>query len=176
MRGRSALLASTGAIAFVLWAHPSSGTNCSGLLSPCINADPLWPHAGPALFEAIGDTETVAARQLGFGLVTSYLSRPIVLHVKSPGGAGSDQYAVNDQVNGAFLWSYGVTDRFELDLALPITFGQGGAGLAPVTGGDGPKDTAMRQPRLARSYPVLSHPLVAPELPLRSALARHDVL
>ena len=175
MRGRSALVALAGALVFVLCARESRATDCSGVLSPCINDDTLWAHAGPSLFESIGDTDTVAAGQLGFGLVASYLSRPIVLHVKSPGGAGSDQYVVNDLANGAFLWSYGVTDRLELDVALPLTFGQSGAGLAPVTGGDGLKDTAVRDMRFGFAYAILPRSRVDPDLVGGTALARRSV-
>jgi OmpA-OmpF porin, OOP family len=136
----------------------AGATDCSGILSTCINDDTLWPHAGAARFAAVGSTETVTSGQLGFGLVTSYSSRPIVLHVRSPGDAqGSDEYAVNDLVNGAFLWSFGVRDRLELDLVLPLTFGQSGAGLAPVTGGDGLKDTAQRDMRFGFAYALLPH-------------------
>jgi OOP family OmpA-OmpF porin len=174
MRGRSALVSLAGALAIALCPRPSAATDCSGVLSPCINDDTLWPHAGPSLFEAIGDTDTVAGGQLGFGLVSTYLSRPIVLHVKSPGGGGSDQYVVNDQVNGAFLWSYGVTDRFELDVALPLTFGQSGAGLSPVTGGDGLRDTAQRDMRFGFAYAIVPRLRVDPDLASGSALARHD--
>ncbi len=130
----------------------AAATDCSGIVSPCINDDNLWPHAGAARFLAVGGIDTVGSKQLGFALVSSYLSRPIVVHLPSPGGAGADAYVINDQVNGSFLWSYGVTDRLELDLALPITFGQGGAGLAPVSGGAGLHDTAVRDMRFGFAY------------------------
>jgi hypothetical protein len=135
---------------------PARATDCSALLSPCIDSDVLWPHGGPAGFQAVGSTETVAAGQIGFALIASYLSRPIVLHDPAPGGPGSSQFAIDDQVNGTFLWSYGVTRRLQLDLALPLTFGQSGSGLAPVTGGDGLKDTAVRDLRFGLAYALRS--------------------
>jgi hypothetical protein len=124
---------------------------CSGNVSPCINDDTLWPHAGPSRFQAIGGSETTATGQLGFALQATYLSRPIVLQLQSPGG-GSQAYAVNDQGNATFLFSYGVGQRLELDLALPLTLGQGGTGLAPVTGGAGLSDTAVRDMRFGFTY------------------------
>src|SRR5271166_1240826 len=136
---------------------PARAADCSGIASTCINDDTLWPHPGPARFVAVGSTQTVAAGQLGFGLVATYLSRPIRLDVKSPGGAGSEQDVIGDQGNGTFLWSYGVTDRLELDLAVPITFGQGGTGIAPITGGYGLKDTALRDLRFGFAYALLPH-------------------
>ncbi|MBV9949529.1 MAG: hypothetical protein JOZ69_21985 [Myxococcales bacterium] len=161
MRFRGAVTTACLAIgALVSASRPARGAECSGVVSTCINSDALWPHAGPGEFVSIGGTRTVAAEQLGFALVATYLSRPIVLQVAAPGVAsgGSAQYAVDDQVNGTFLWSYGVTDRLELDLALPLTFAQGGTGLSPVTGGDGLKETAVRDIRFGFAYAVAPSP------------------
>ncbi|MGD0524655.1 MAG: thrombospondin type 3 repeat-containing protein [Polyangiaceae bacterium] len=160
MRARIALAFAAASVAAVLSAPSARATDCSGLFSPCVNDDILWPHAGPSRFVAIGSTDTVAAGQVGFGLVTSYLNRPIVLAIPL-GGAESNQYAINDQVNGTFLWSYGVTNRLELDVAVPLTFGQGGTGLAPITGGYGLKDTAVRDMRFGFAYALLAHPRVS---------------
>jgi len=174
MRRRLGPAAFSCAVAVVLCARPARATDCSGPLSPCIDDDVLWPHAGAGRFAAIGGTETVAPREIGFALVTSYLSRPIVLKVASPGGGGSDQYAVADQVDGTFLWSYGVTDRLELDAALPITFAQGGAGLSPITGGDGLKDTAVRDLRFGFAYALVPHWRADPTVRPDSALGRRN--
>jgi hypothetical protein len=160
MRARFALAFAAASAAAVLVAPSARATECSGLFSPCVNDDVLWPHAGPSRFAAIGSTDTVAAGQIGFGLVTSYLNRPIILATPL-GGAEIDQYAINDQVNGTFLWSYGVTNRLELDVAVPLTFGQGGTGLAPITGGYGLKDTAVRDMRFGFAYALVPHPRVS---------------
>ncbi len=160
MRVRIVLVIAS-SLAVTAFARRAAATDCSGVLSTCIDDDTLWPHAGRSQFEQVGSTETLAARQLGFGLVTSYLSRPIVLKLRSPGG-GSDQFAINDQVNATFLWAYGVTDRLELDLALPITLGQGGTGLAPVSGGSGLSDTAVRDLRFGFAYSLLGRQPTAP--------------
>ena len=126
------------------------------LVSTCINSDTLWPHAGPQRFVGVGGTETNDEGRLGFGLVADYQSRPIVFHIPTPGGAGSDQYAIDNQVNGTFLWSYGVTRRLELDLAVPITFGQSGTGAEPVTGSNQHlQDTAVRDLRFGAAYALL---------------------
>ncbi|HLW45879.1 MAG TPA: hypothetical protein VKR78_06655 [Acidimicrobiales bacterium] len=159
MRPRIGLVALACGVAWALGVRSATATDCSGVLSTCVDDDVLWPHAGPARFVAVGSTETTAAGQLGFGLVSTYLSRPLVIKVKSPGGAGSDQYAVDDQVNGTFLWAYGVSRRLELDLALPLTFGQGGTGLTPVTGGNGLEQTAQRDLRFGVTYALVPRPL-----------------
>jgi hypothetical protein len=117
-----------------------------------------------ARFAAVGSTETVAPGQIGFGLVSTYLSRPVVLTIPAPAPPGTQQYAIDDQVNGNFLFSFGVTLRLELDLVLPVTFGQGGTGLAPLTGGLGLKDTALRDLRFGFAYVLVPHePSAAPQ-------------
>jgi len=159
-RGVALVVLTSGLVcAFASAGGDARADGCAGVLSTCINDDTLWPHAGPGLFESIGSARTTAEGRLAFGVVTTYLSRPIVLQLVSP-GQGSNQYVVDDQVTGTFLYAYGVTDRLELDVALPLTFGQGGTGLAPVTGGAGLKDTAVRDLRFGFSFDVLK---MAPE-------------
>jgi OOP family OmpA-OmpF porin len=158
MRSRIAFVLTTVAFAIAFTAAPARASDCSGAVSPCINDDTLWPHAGPARFLAVGSAETLLSGQLGFGLVTSYLSQPIVFRLVSPGPSQpSEEQAVNDQVNGTFLWSYGVTRRLELDIAVPLTFGQGGTGLTPATGGQGLRDTAMRDLRFGLALTIVPH-------------------
>ncbi len=121
-------------------------------ISTCINSDTLWPHAGPQRFASIGGTETVAKGQVGFGLVTTWQNRPIVLRVATPGQGGSDQYAVDQQVNGNFLWTYGLTNELALDVAMPVTLYQRGVGLSPLTGGAQLQGTTARDLRFGVVY------------------------
>src|SRR5262249_38069761 len=114
------------------------------LVSTCINADAYWPHAGPQRFFAVGSAETVAEKQIRFGLMATYQSRPVVVRVASPGAGGSDQFVIDDQVNANFLFAYGVTNRLQLDAAFPVTLVQTGAGTSPLTGGRSIRDTAAR--------------------------------
>jgi hypothetical protein len=172
MRSRAALAPLCSVLLAALWPGTARATNCSGITSTCINDDTLWPHAGPARFVAVGSTETVAADQLSFGLVTSYLSRPIVLHPLSPGGgAPLVIFAVDDQVNTTFAWSYGVSDRLELDLVLPLTLGQSGLGLSPVTGGYGLHDTATRDMRFGSTYALVPRARDVPSQQIAWSLA-----
>jgi len=170
MRLRVALVAAAvtvGAdVVLLSLATPAHATDCSGIVSPCINDDVLWPHAGPARFVSIGSTETMADGRLGFGLANTYLSRPVVLHVKTPGGAGSDQNAVDNVVDGTFLWAYGVASRLEVDLAIPVTYYQDGAGLSPVTGGYGLNHTATRDVRFGLTYGIVPHYTLSPLSPV----------
>jgi hypothetical protein len=150
------------ALLVALAPRDAGAADCSSIDSPCIDGDIFWPHAGPSRFVAVGSAETVAAQQVGVGLVTAYQKRPIVLHVSQPGPPGSDLNAIDDQVNGTFLWAYGVTNRLELDLAVPLTFIQSGAGLSPLTGGNALKDTAVRDMRFGFTYAIVPHARVEP--------------
>lgn len=145
-----------------VWPAPARAQCKSPFYSPCINSDTYWPNAGPMRFAAVGGTETVAEGQVGFGLVTSYQSRPVILRVASP-GTGTDTFVVDDQVTGNFLFAYGVTNRLELDFALPVTFVQRGAGTSPITGGAPLRDTAVRDLRAGIAYAILPRERVAPD-------------
>ena len=139
----------------------ADASDCTNpLVSTCINSDSFWPHAGPARLMTVGSAETTDEGQVAFGLVTSYLSRPIVLKIASPGPGGSQQNVVDNQVNGNFLWAYGVTRRLQLDFALPATVIQDGAGTSPITGGPTLRDTAVRDLRFGLAYSIIPRPRV----------------
>ncbi len=123
----------------------------------------LWPHAGPQRFATVGGVETVEPGKFGFALVTDYQSRPITFNVPAPGPGGTAQYAIDNQVNGNFLWAVGVTRRLELDVALPVTFGQDGSGAAPITGSNVQlHDTAMRDLRFGAAVQIVPRTALAP--------------
>ncbi|MBX3230184.1 MAG: hypothetical protein KIT84_24875 [Labilithrix sp.] len=155
--------------------NAASAQQCSNpTMSTCINSDTLWPHAGPQRFVAVGGTETVTSGQVGFGLVATYLSRPILLNAPTPGvtgvtpdgtlQVGTSQYAVDDQVNANFLFAYGITDQLELDVAAPVTLVQNGAGTSSITGGRSLRDTAVRDMRFGLAYAIVPRARVAPDV------------
>ncbi|MDB4935457.1 MAG: outer membrane protein OmpA [Labilithrix sp.] len=133
------------------------------LVNTCINSDTFWPNPGPTRFATVAGTETVGEGQVGFGLIATYLSRPVVLRVATPGPGGSDQFVVDNQVTGNFLFAYGVTQRLQLDFALPVTFVQTGAGTSPLTGGDDLHDTAVRDLRFGFAYAIVPRDRVSPD-------------
>lgn len=165
-RTLASLISVATTLALVTVGHESDAQakECTNpLVNTCINSDTFWPNPGPTRFATIGGTETVAEGQVGFGLVATYLSRPVVLRVASPGPGGSDQFVVDDQVTGNFLFAYGMTDRLQLDFALPVTFIQTGAGTSPLTGGDDLRDTAVRDLRFGFAYALVPRARVSPD-------------
>ncbi len=134
------------------------------LISTCINSDSYWPQPGPQRFAAVAGTETVQSRHIAFGLVTTYLSRPVVLRVASPGPGGSDQFVIDNQVNSNFLFAYGVTNALQLDVAVPVTLVQTGAGTSPLTGGEPIRDTAVRDFRFGLAYAIVPRERIDPQV------------
>ncbi len=159
----SRTIASAGLLAScaLLSVNRADASDCTNpLVSTCINSDTYWPHAGPMHMQTVASAETADEGQVAFGLVTTYLSRPIVLKIASPGPGGSQQNVVDNQVNGNFLWAYGVTRRLQLDFALPATVIQDGAGTSPLTGGATLRDTAVRDLRFGLAYSIIPRPRV----------------
>jgi hypothetical protein len=152
-------------LALLLLPKVASAGSCDNpITSACINSDTLWPHVGPSRFVAIGGTETIEQGKIGFGVLASYQSRPIVLTVPSPGPLGTNLNAVNDQVNATFMFEYGITKKLEIGVALPLTLGQGGSGTSGLTGGEDLRDTAVRDMRFGFAYSVLDKPKLDPTL------------
>jgi len=169
-RVHAVVVAFVSTLAFsLLFSHPACATSCGAPnLSTCIDSDVLWPHPGASHFFSIGATDTVESGEVGFGLSTSYLSRPVTLEVATPGPGGTHYNVIDNQVNGSFLWSFGMTDRLELDLVLPVTFGQSGVGLEPITGGppqNALSSTATRDLRFGFAYGLLRRAPVDPYAP-----------
>src|SRR4051794_7568886 len=97
-RSRAAsLLVATVALSVPLFAGAAHAADCKPAngLSTCIDADNLWTHAGAGPFFALGPTQTTPAAKVSFGLVMSYLSRPIGLRIGSPDPGGATSYAID---------------------------------------------------------------------------------
>src|SRR4051812_15942828 len=91
--------------------HPKGG------LSTCVDADNLWPHPGGGQFFALGSTTTTPSGKVAFGLVGTYLARPIGLGVASPDPAGARVFVVDHLVDASLLFALGITNRLELTMA-----------------------------------------------------------
>jgi OmpA-OmpF porin, OOP family len=137
--------------------HPSSG------LSPCIDADSLWPHAGGGSYFAIGDASTTPAGKIAFGIVGSYLTKTIGLRVASADPAGSNVYLIDQAFDATLLFALGVTDRLEITLAAPATLYESGAGLAAFVGtASPPAHSAIRDARFGLAFTILERPRAGP--------------
>ena len=127
-----------------------------GGLSTCVDADNLWATSGTGPFFSVAPTMTMPAGRASFGLVLSYLSRPVSFGVSSPSSAGTTIHALDNVIDATFLGSLGISDRFELTLAAPVTLYQGGAGLGAVTGtSDELLRSAVRDFRFGGAFAIL---------------------
>ena len=173
-RCRSLVAAGLASASLVMSAGQARAQSCkpSNGLSTCVDADNLWPTAGTGPFLSVAPALTMPAGRASFGIVLSYLSRPVGLAVASPSQAGTTINAIDDAVNATFLGSLGISDRFELTLAAPITLYQSGAGLGGVTG---TKDelvrSAVRDLRFGGAFALIKRSrvgaLTGPALTLR---------
>jgi outer membrane protein OmpA-like peptidoglycan-associated protein len=133
-------------------APPARGADCSPNdgLSSCVDVDNLWPHAGTAHFASIGATSVTPAAQVGFGLLASLQSRPLVLDLPSPDPRGTEAIAVDNQLNAHFLWAVGLGKGLELTAVAPVTLYQDGTGpeVLRSSAPPPPSRTAFRDLRL----------------------------
>ncbi len=100
--------------------------------------------------------------KIAFGLITTYLSRPILLHLPSPGLDGTDRHAVDNEFNSTFIFEYGLTDKLELGIMIPLTFCQDGDGNSAISAATTARITAMRDLRFGPAYSFLTPPAEAP--------------
>jgi OOP family OmpA-OmpF porin len=136
-------------------ARAASASCTTPVVSPCVDSDTFWPHAGPSQFMTVGGTETVEAQGFAAGLVGTYLSRPIVFTRST---TGDTRPLIDNQLDATFLFAYGVTSRLELDLALPVTVFQDGDGTSPLTGSGTLPATASRDMRFGATYTLIARP------------------
>ncbi len=159
MRRRAALLAaSVLALSARAQADPCSPTN---RLSTCVDSDVLWPRAGSGTFAQVGGATLTPPGRMGFGVVTAYQKRPIVLTLPSTDPKGSEAAAIDDQLNATFLFSAGVLPRLELDAAVPFTLWQTGVGDSPLKEQQpgGLTRSVPRDPRVGLTFAALPRPV-----------------
>jgi hypothetical protein len=133
-------------------------------LSPCIDSDNLWPHAGGGPYFAIGSTTTTAPGSISFGIVGSFFKQPIGVGVVSASTVRSSRFLVDDAFDATLLLGLGLTDRFELTLAAPATLYQDGQGLFGANSAATvlPR-SAVRDVRFGLTVAMLSRPRTGEE-------------
>jgi OmpA-OmpF porin, OOP family len=154
-------------VAAILATTDAGAVECGANPSSCIDSDLLWFTPGATTFFSVASGSTIGPRRFGFGLGNSLQSKPIVLRRSASGPAGEVATpAVGTQLNTSFLFSYGVTNKLEVDLAAPVTFYQTGTGLSSVSGSstnlnggavDAPANS-VRDMRIGAAYALASLP------------------
>jgi OOP family OmpA-OmpF porin len=148
--------------ALALSTRTAAAADCDAQLSTCIDSELLWPTAGPRQFISVAGVETLARGRFGFGLVTAMQQGPIAYRTTASSPAGSQSInAVDFQLISTLLFSYGITDQLQVDLATPFTLAQTGTGVSRLTGGsvDLPT-TGVRDVRIGAAYAFVPVPRV----------------
>jgi len=156
---RTAVLGSTLLVALAAAPH-AHAVDCGAAASTCIDSDVLWFSPGASTFFSIASGVTLAPRHIGFGLGTSLQSRPIVLRKSAFGPAGPATVpAIDTQLNTSLMFSYGVTEKLQVDLVAPVTFYQSGSGVSTLNGTaiDIPSN-GVRDMRIGAGYALASLP------------------
>jgi len=105
-------------------------------LSTCLLADNLWPQPGDGRWFDQAPTSVAGPGATSFGLVLSFVHRPLGLQIASPDPEGTTVYAVEDALTAVVLGAVGVADRLQLQLAAPMVLLQSGAGKSDVVGSE----------------------------------------
>ncbi|MBI2394956.1 MAG: thrombospondin type 3 repeat-containing protein [Deltaproteobacteria bacterium] len=156
---RPALLAS--AVITALTTTSAHASECGEApASTCIDSDALWFTPGPTTFFSLASGMTLAPRRFGFGLATGVQNDPLVLRKSASGPAGAvTEPAIGVQVNTSMLFSYGVTDRVQVDVAAPVTFFQNGSGISTKDGSaTRVPANGVRDLRIGAAYALLGLP------------------
>lgn len=157
---RSLALFALGAAAVATVAPARADCDPETHLSTCFDADTFWPHAGPGYFNFVGGTETTPTNTVGFGFFSTYLARPIVLLVPSVAPEGAEVLAIDHLWDATLVFSLGLLDRLEANVALPVAVYRTGTGLSTLTsqGSQEVARGAMRDVRAGAAYRLLGGP------------------
>jgi hypothetical protein len=102
-------------------------------LSTCFDADTFLPHAGPGTFTFIGGSATTPPGAFTLGLFATYLSQPVVLVVPSADPKGAEAVAVDRLADATLLFSFGLSGKLDVAVALPVVVARTGVGVSPLT-------------------------------------------
>src|SRR5688572_2218009 len=98
----------------------------------------LFDYApGPKTFMSVSAADVVAARQMAFDFFVTFLTDPLTLYTLDPSGeeiVSERTEVVENVVAGSLVGAYGINDRFQAGVQLPIVFSMSGQGIDPASG------------------------------------------
>ena len=146
-------------LAFGLSAALDARADCTSPhhVASCIDADTFFPHAGPGPFFFTPAVAAPPGEQMSFGIVSTYLRRPIVLAVPGAAPEPSKLDAVGELVDTTFLFALGISDHAAIEVALPTTTYRTGAGVSALTSqhASALPATGLRDLRVGAAYELL---------------------
>ena len=121
-----------------------------------IDVQNYWPSAGPSQSISLRSSDMLPHLALGFALDANYMDHPLVLQEVA---TGLRHDAVSYAVTTDFVWGFGLFNRFQLNLAVPLVVTQSGEGITALVANGGPatqlSQTALRDIRFDLSVAVL---------------------
>ncbi|MBI5515100.1 MAG: hypothetical protein HY909_15090 [Deltaproteobacteria bacterium] len=111
-----------------------------------VDVQTFWPVAGPSETLGVRGSTIQPSGGVGFALVANLERLPLVLTEPM---SGMQRAAVDTTATTDFLWSIGILDRLQVNLAVPLVVAQTGEGATPILGGSNGAlgDTALRDLR-----------------------------
>jgi len=141
IRGISALLVAgvvgTGLVA----ATPAHAQEAAPPFDPAIDVQLFEYAIGPKTFFTVDDGVVSGPKQLTFDFLLTFLTNPFtVYNVDEQDDVieGTRTNVVESMLAGELSAAYGLSDRFQLGLAMPVILQMSGEGLMPSTGGGAP--------------------------------------
>jgi hypothetical protein len=104
---------------------------------PAIDVNLFEYSIGPKTFFTVADTTVSAKKQLTFDFMVTYLTDPFTVYDVDDNEdiiEGERTRVVKSMMAGDISAAYGLNDKFQLGVSLPIIFQMAGDGLEPSTG------------------------------------------
>ncbi|MGE0548574.1 MAG: transporter [Kofleriaceae bacterium] len=124
-----------GAAAAVL-ALPSS-TVADPPFDPAIDVQTFEYAVGPKTFFTVSDADVASKKQLSLDILVTYLTKPFTVYnydPMNPDDVGTERSKVVERLTAAQITAaYGVSEKFQLGVNLPIIFSLNGQGLMANT-------------------------------------------
>jgi OOP family OmpA-OmpF porin len=101
----------------------------------------LFEYAvGPKTFASVDDAHLAAAKQLAFDFMVTFLTNPVTIYNVSDDETqieGTRTDVVKSMLAGEVSGAYGLNDKLQLGVTLPIIFSENGDGIDVMTAGKG---------------------------------------
>jgi hypothetical protein len=107
--------------------------SCDTPSGPCPEAETLWASPASQRFVTISDAPATPDLRLGASASAWFRWRPAVLEVPAPNAEGREVNVVAYATDLSLGFRFGIGNRMELTLALPVGLYQRGAGIKGIT-------------------------------------------
>jgi OmpA-OmpF porin, OOP family len=103
---------------------------------PAVDVQLFEPAAGPKSYFSVDDASTAGDKQVAVDFMVTFLSNPFTIYNVADDEEtieGERTRVVENEVAGAVTAAYGLKDKYQIGIALPLVFAMQGEGLDPAT-------------------------------------------